>query len=48
MLLAYVGPDVVMPMASVVAAVAGGVLIFGRTLIQAVAQVARRLVRARS
>ena len=48
MLLAYVGPDAVMPMASVAAAVAGGLLMFGRTAFRAVARVARRLARART
>ncbi len=48
MLLAYVGPDTMMPMASVVAAVLGGVLMFGRATIQAVARLASKHTRGRS
>lgn len=32
LIVAYLGPDTMMPVASTVAAVAGGVLMFGRTI----------------
>ncbi len=41
LLFAYIGPEVLMPLASVAAAVGGAVLMFGRRIIFAVKKVTR-------
>ena len=43
MLFAYIGPETMLPVTSVVAAIIGGFMIFGRTVIMFVKRLARRV-----
>jgi hypothetical protein len=43
MLFAYLGPDTVLPLTSVLAAIAGGVMMFGRGFVRVVRDAAARL-----
>jgi nitrate reductase gamma subunit len=43
MLFAYIGPETMMPMASIVAAVAGVVMMFGRNILMLGRRIVRRV-----